>query len=82
MFSNIGSKIMSLAKFLCWIGIILTFSIGVVLIIIGFDIYSPVFVVVGIGASVVGPIISWLSSFVLCGFGRLVENSDIIAGRR
>ena len=28
---------------------------------------------------VVGPIVAWFSSWLLYGFGQLVENSDIIA---
>ena len=32
-------------------------------------------------AAVGGALLSWVSSFVLYGFGQLVENSDVIAGR-
>jgi len=85
MFENIGKKIMNLAKFLCWIGIIFTISGGIASILISpffTDVISIWIVVRGLLIAIIGPFVSWVSSFVLYGFGRLIENSDILAGRR
>ena len=76
MFNNIGGKIKTLAKVICWIGIISCIITGIVLMAINDD-----FVLIGILTAVVGSLLSWISSFVLYGFGQLVENSDVIANR-
>ena len=74
MFDNIGDKIKTLAKVVCWIGIIACIITGIVLMATDEDL-----VLAGILTAVLGSILSWVSSFVLYGFGQLVENSDIIA---
>ena len=65
MFDNIGSKIKGFAKVIAWLGIILSFIIGLLSIATG-----------GILVIVIGSASSWVGSFVLYGFGQLVENSD------
>lgn len=70
MFDNIGEKIKTVAKANCWIGIIAYAIIGIILLaennneLIGFSIL------------ILGPLFSWISSFITYGFGQLVENSD------
>lgn len=70
MFDNIGEKIKTVAKVNCWIGIIAYAIIGIILLaennneLIGFSIL------------ILGPLFSWISSFITYGFGQLVENSD------
>lgn len=95
MFNNIGGKIKGLAKFLCWLGIILSVVAGVVLIIAAatkssytFDSYGEKFVlssggsvVAGILVIVFGSLFSWIGSFFMYGFGELVENSKKVADR-
>lgn len=84
MFKNIGKKIMCLATIICWAGIILTLSAGIFFIFWGINLGNSVgnvTIIRGIGFVILGPVSSWISSFVLYGFGRLVENSDIIARR-
>ena len=76
MFNNIGGKIKSLAKVVCWIGIIASIIGGIVLFMEDDDMFFICVLIAGGGA-----LISWVSSFVLYGFGQLVENSDILAGR-
>ena len=73
MFDNIGGKIKTLAKVVCWIGIIACIITGIVLMATGED-----SILVGILTAVVGSLLSWVSSFVLYGFGQLVENSDTL----
>ncbi len=68
MFGNIGGKIKALAQVITWIGIIVSILIG----IITMSTSGPV----GILIAVAGSLISWISSFILYGFGQLIENSD------
>lgn len=75
MFNNIGGKIKSLAKIVCWLGIISYIISGFSLILTN---QQPL-VLVGILIAVVGSLFSWISLFILYGFGELVENSAIIA---
>lgn len=73
MFKNIGKKIKILAKVVCWIGIIASVIMG---LIIMFDAYS---LVGGLFAAAVGALSSWIGSFLLYGFGELVDNTSEIA---
>ena len=73
MFENIGGKIKGLAKVVCWIGIILSVITGILAIAAqGSAGFIP-----GIAIIIVGALGSWVGSFVLYGFGEMVENSDI-----
>ena len=76
MFNNIGSKIKMVAKVECWIGILSSFVTGISLISKDED-----FGFIGFLVIVIGSLTSWLGSFLIYGFGQLVENSDILAGR-
>ena len=73
MFDNIGSKIKTLAKVVCWIGIIGSIIAGMAMIAT----MGSVGVLSGLLTIVLGAMISWVGSFVLYGFGEMVENSDI-----
>lgn len=96
MFNNIGCKIKGLAKFICWVGIIISVLSGIAVILggasgrsYGSDYYGERFashsaggaIIVGILIIVIGSILSWVSSFVLYGFGELVDNSRKVADR-
>lgn len=74
MFNNIGGKIKALASLFTWIGIIISLVIG--LLFIFADSHG---VVIGILIIVIGSLMSWISSWLLYGFGDLIENSSIIA---
>ena len=78
MFDNIGGKIKGVAAAVCWLGIIIS-------IIVGIDLCASdeeVLTVVGIVVIFLGSLSSWIGSFVLYGFGQLVENSDkLVKGR-
>ncbi len=71
MFDNIGDKIKMLAKVICLAGIIISLIAGIALMSNG----SGGF---GFLTIVVGALLSWVGTFVLYGFGKLVENSDIM----
>ena len=73
MFDNIGSKIKTLAKVVCWIGIIGSVIAGIAMIAT----MGSVGVLSGLLTIVLGALLSWVGSFVLYGFGEMVENSDI-----
>ncbi|MBR3943293.1 MAG: hypothetical protein IKJ55_08030 [Clostridia bacterium] len=72
MFDNIGEKIKSWAFSICVVGIIFSVVEGVLMII-------DKEIALGVLTALVGALASWIGSFVLYGFGQLVENSDIIA---
>lgn len=72
MFSNIGGKIKGLAKVFTWIGIIASVISGIAMMLMDDDI----FLFIGLIIMIAGSLLSWISSFMLYGFGHLVENSD------
>lgn len=83
MYSNIGKKIQKLAMVCAIIGMIASIAIGAALIQMSDGGYyygtNETLLTIGIVVIVLGSVLSWVLSFVLYGFGRLVENSDIIA---
>ena len=78
MFDNIGRKIMGLAKIICWIGIIASVFSGFLMIAVGVVEMEEILLIWGFIMVVAGPIASWISSFLLYGFGQLVENTRIL----
>lgn len=66
-----------LRHFFCWGGIIASVIGGIILITLDEDL-----VWAGLAVIIIGSLLSWVSSFVLYGFGELVVNSAIIAGKR
>ena len=87
MFSNIGKKIQTLGKIVCWLGIITFVLMGLMIAVGGYavddyygtQISGAAAVVVGILVIVIGSVASWVSSFTLIGFGKLVETNEQIA---
>lgn len=69
MFNDIGKKIKTLAELICWIGIILSIISGCALM--GAN-------GIGILVIILGVLGSWTGSFLLYGFGELVDNSTKI----
>ncbi len=85
VFNNIGGKIKTLTKVLCWIGIIFSVISGIAMMTSGVDrvtingsyaIVSPV--IIGIVVIIFGCLVSWISAFFAYGFGQLIENTDEI----
>lgn len=72
MFTNIGSKIKSLATAFFWIGIAGSAVGGIALIAMG----EEMAILAGILLIVGGCLGSWIGNFFIYGFGQLVENSD------
>jgi hypothetical protein len=71
MFDNIGGKIKTLAKIICWLGIIISVISGMVLIGISG--------LVSVLTIIAGSLTSWIGSFSLYGFGELIEKTTEIA---
>ena len=79
MFENIGKKIKTLAKVLCWIGIVLSVISGVAAIIAANgQANGGAIVLGGVLTIVLGVLLSWIGSFFTYGFGQLIENTDAI----
>ena len=71
MFNNIGGKIKGFAQIVCWLGIIGSIITGFVFIGIGSDSrHGGGIVFLGILIAIVGPIASWIGSFLTYGFGQ------------
>ena len=68
MFDNIGGKIKTVASTLTVLGIILSILAGLITLLDG--------EISGLFVMIFGSLFSWLGSFLLYGFGQLVENSD------
>lgn len=72
MFDNIGNKIKTLAKVVCFIGIVSSLITGIVL---GNLLSSGV----GLVIIILGCLLSWIGSFFTYGFGELIEKTTEIA---
>ena len=81
MWDNIGGKIKGLAKVFAWIGIICSIIGGIVLFVISSNMRYNGGLYFGLGfvVIIIGSLISWISAWVMYGFGELIENTDIIA---
>ncbi len=87
MFNHIGRKIKGLAKFICWIGILLSILVGVVIIaggdaselsdaVEGAEQLAGMGWIGGVLVIIIGSLASWIGSFFMYGFGQLIENTD------
>lgn len=72
MFTNIGDKIKNLASVLAWLGIIGSIIGGIVMIAVGLE-SSEIFVLFGFLTAIAGSLVSWIGSFLLYGFGELID---------
>ena len=83
MFHNIGEKIKILATIMTILGIIASVISGIAFIVYSiveaYDVSGLVAgIILGVLTMVVGSLLSWISSFLLYGYGELIENSTII----
>ena len=73
MYTDIGKKIKGLTKAVVIIGIILCFIIGIVIMTSDEDLIG-----IGLLVMVAGALVFWLSSWLLYGYGELIDKvSDI-----
>ena len=68
MFDDIGTKLKGLAYFSCWIGIFSSMILGIVAI--------RVRIIYGVLIIVLGPLYSWISSWVIYAIGEIAENTQ------
>ena len=73
MFNNIGQKICALTEILFWFDVAVSVVAGS-LVVIAFE-----EVLIGIAIILVGALLSWVSSFLLYGFGELIRTNKEIA---
>lgn len=73
MFDNIGEKIKALATIECICGIIGSVLLGIVIM--------TEELLLGLAVAIVGSLASWLGSFVIYGFGDLVETNRRILSK-
>lgn len=73
-YENIGNKIKGLAQMAFVVEAIAAVITGIALMASDEDM-----ILYGLLVLIAGPIIAWVSSWLLYGFGQLIENSDIIA---
>ena len=73
MFSNIGSKIKAVARVFCWVDIVLSLIVGIVMFALS-NLGGIGFVII-----IVGCLGSWIGSFFTYGFGELIEKTTEIA---
>ena len=76
MFKNIGSKIKTLTLILALSGAALSVFFGILWIFVASNLGLGGWKYLGIIPIVAGPLWSWVSSFLLYGFGQLIDNSD------
>ena len=74
MFENVGSKVETLARVVCWIGIIGSIIGGIAIMAQGKNLF-----LVGILSAVLGSFFSWIGSLSLYAIGEAAENSAIAA---
>ena len=79
MFDNIGRKIKVLAQAVCWVGIVLSIIIGLVVIVSAIASDTLIGFLYGFIIMIVGSLASWVSSFFAYGFGELIEKTTEIA---
>ena len=80
MFDNIGGKIKTLAKISTVIGSIASLLLGLIMLISSvIDYYNNWMIASGLAVMIVGPLAFWIGSFILYGFGELIENTTVIA---
>ncbi len=76
MYKNIGGKLKALAMGICIFVSILEFLAGIGMIAVSDG--SGELIATGICMMLFGPVISWISSWILYGFGELIDKASAI----
>lgn len=79
MFDNIGGKIKMLAKVVCWIGIIVSAVIAIIMFANAVKYSNDIYTLLGLAYIILGTLLSWIGSFFTYGFGELIEKTTEIA---
>lgn len=78
MFDNIDGKITLFAILLCIVGLIASLSVGGMILFAG---NNAATIITGLLVVILGCLASWGISMLVYGFGKSVENSQLIADR-
>ncbi|MBE6807347.1 MAG: hypothetical protein E7527_04985 [Ruminococcaceae bacterium] len=82
-FDNIGSKIKNLAKWSCWITILLIWIAAPIAFITSVaDDWKAEFCWIPLVGAVVGPVIIWLGSWAMYAFGEFVEDVHTMRNKK
>ena len=76
MYKNVGGKIQTFAKILVWIGIVVFVLCAAVTLYGGLNTYNYEMIINGVVLLILGPIMCWVSSLTMVGFGKLVETNE------
>ena len=87
MYNNIGRKIKALAKVLALVGVILCVLGGIGTIILGILSNNSMTIIIsiigGLATALIGSLIVWIESWLLFGFGEIIDKlTDIEANTR
>ena len=77
MFDNIGAKLMTAARVLCWVGIGASVLGGFIMFIAGAMNENTAGIISGLTVMAAGSVLSYLGSLCLYALGEIAENSDI-----
>ena len=82
-FDNIGGKIKNLAKWSCWIEILLIWiSAPITMIVLLCDRYTAEFFWIPLVSALVGPIFIWIGSWAMYAFGEAVEDIHALRSKQ
>ncbi len=81
MFENVGAKIKTVSKVFCWVGITVSLIVALIMCYMASKSYSDAGFYIGMGWMffIVFPLLSWISSLTVYGFGELIERTAAIA---
>ena len=82
MFTNIGGKIKTAAKVICWLGMILCVVLGIIVLVNASELPADLedaCYPFGVIIILVGPVFSYIGSLKLYGIGELIEKTTEIA---
>lgn len=74
MFTNLGGKLMMMAKILCWLGIVVSVIAGIVMLANSRGDGALIFT--GILTMVIGVLVSWIGSWAMYGLGEVVKEAE------
>ena len=83
MFNEIGKKIKRLASALCKIQIAIYVIAAIGLLVFGViylteDTFGFLLILIGLACAIIGPLLAWLSTIILYGYGELIDKTGEI----
>ena len=83
MFDNIGVKIQKVAKIITWVNIVISIIGGIALFFCGILIDEMLWLILLAPIEVLlGCVMAWLSTIILYGFGKLIEDVEAIRNKK